>query len=32
MAVFEKLNFSKSKFQGSKIEKLAPIVAKWEGF
>ena len=31
MAIFEKSNFSKSKFQGSKIEKLAPIVAKWEG-
>lgn len=31
MAVFEKLNFSKSKFQDSKIEKLAPVVAKWEG-
>ena len=31
MAVFEKSNFSKSKFQGSKIEKLAPSVAKWEG-
>jgi lysozyme family protein len=31
MAVFEKSNFSKSKFAASKIEKLAPIVAKWEG-
>lgn len=31
MAVFEKAPFDKSKYQGSKIEKLAPIVAKWEG-
>ena len=31
MAIFEKAPFDKSKYQGSKIEKLAPIVAKWEG-
>ena len=31
MAVFEKSNFSKSKFQGSKIEKLAPLILKYEG-
>ena len=31
MATFEKAPFDKSKYQGSKIEKLAPIVAKWEG-
>ncbi len=31
MAVFEKAPFIKSKYQGCKIEKLAPIVAKWEG-
>ena len=31
MAIFEKSNFSKSKFQGSKIEKLAPLILKYEG-
>ena len=31
MAVFEKAPFKKSNYEGSKIEKLAPIVAKWEG-
>jgi lysozyme family protein len=31
MAEFKKAPFDKSKYQGSKIEKLAPIVAKWEG-
>lgn len=31
MASLCKAPFEKSKFQGSKIEKLAPIVAKWEG-
>lgn len=31
MTVFEKAPFKKSNYEGSKIEKLAPIVAKWEG-
>lgn len=31
MAVFEKAPFKKSIYEGSKIEKLAPLVAKWEG-
>ena len=31
MAVFEKAPFNKSNYTSSKIEKLAPIVAKWEG-
>lgn len=31
MAVFEKSPFNKSIYQLGKIEKLAPIVAKWEG-
>jgi len=31
MAVFEKLNITKSKVTASSIEKLAPIIAKWEG-
>lgn len=31
MAVFEKYNLTKSRVTASNIEKLSPIVAKWEG-
>ena len=31
MANFEKSQFNKSNFVASKIEKLSPIIAKWEG-
>lgn len=31
MATLEKAPFGKTNYQKSKIEKLAPIVAKWEG-
>lgn len=31
MAVFEKYNMTKSQVTASSIEKLSPIVAKWEG-